>query len=87
MLMVGWIKIREMRRRELFMIKVMIVDDEPYIRQGIQILINWVQYGFEICGEASNGKEAIELMKGMNVDLVITDIKMPEMNGIELLLI
>jgi YesN/AraC family two-component response regulator len=67
------------------MIKVMIVDDEPYIRQGIQILINWVQYGFEICGEASNGKEAIELMKGMNVDLVITDIKMPEMNGIELI--
>lgn len=67
------------------MIKVMIVDDEPYIRQGIQILINWVQYGFEICGEAANGKEAIELLKDMNVDLIITDIKMPEMSGIELI--
>lgn len=67
------------------MIKVMIVDDEPYIRQGIQILINWAEYGFEICGEASNGKEAIELMNDRKVDLIITDIKMPEMSGIELI--
>ena len=63
----------------------MIVDDEPFIRQGIQILIDWKKYGFEICGEASSGREAIELMQGMNVDLIITDIKMPEMNGIELI--
>ncbi|MHB8130110.1 MAG: response regulator transcription factor [Mobilitalea sp.] len=67
------------------MIKVMIVDDEPYIRQGLRILINWEQYGFAICGEAANGKEAAELLESMQFDLVITDIKMPIMNGIELI--
>ncbi len=67
------------------MIKVMIADDEPYIRQGLKILINWEQYGFTVCGEAANGEEALELMKNMEFDLVITDIKMPKMNGIELI--
>lgn len=63
----------------------MIVDDEPYIRQGLQILINWEKYGFLVCGEAENGKEAIELMRREHFDLIITDIKMPIMNGIELI--
>ena len=67
------------------MIKVMIADDEPFIRQGLRILINWEQYGFEICGEAANGKEALELMKEMEYDLIITDIKMPNMSGLELI--
>lgn len=67
------------------MIKVMIADDEPFIRQGLKILINWEQYGFEICGEAANGKEALELMEREEYDLVITDIKMPGMNGLELI--
>lgn len=67
------------------MIRVMIVDDEPFIRQGLKILINWEQYGFTICGEAGNGKEALELLKTTNFDLVITDIKMPIMNGLELI--
>ncbi len=67
------------------MIKVLIVDDEPYIRQGMRILINWEQYGFEICGEASNGVEAVEQMKEKTFDLVITDIKMPRMDGLELI--
>lgn len=63
----------------------MIVDDEPFIRRGLHILINWEQYGFLICGEAGNGKEAIELMEKEKFDLIITDIKMPKMNGIELI--
>lgn len=67
------------------MIKVMIADDEPYIRQGLKILINWEQYGFTVCGEAANGKEALELMETEEYDLIITDIKMPTMNGIELI--
>ncbi|HWT27678.1 MAG TPA: response regulator, partial [Mobilitalea sp.] len=66
------------------MIKVMIVDDEPFIRQGLKILINWEQYGYEISGEASNGKEAVDLMKYIDFELIITDIKMPEMDGFEL---
>lgn len=67
------------------MIKVMIADDEPFIRQGLKILINWEQYGFTVCAEASNGKEALELMDSMSIDLIITDIKMPNMSGIELI--
>ncbi len=67
------------------MIKVMIVDDEPYIRQGLKILINWEQYGFKICEEAANGKEAIRKLEEADVDLVITDIKMPGMDGLELI--
>lgn len=67
------------------MIKVMIVDDEPYIRQGLQILINWEQYGFRICEEAANGNEAIKKLKKTDIDLVITDIKMPSMDGLELI--
>ncbi len=67
------------------MIKVMIVDDEPYIRQGLKILINWEQYGFILSGEAATGKEALELMESGEYDLVITDIKMPNMGGLELI--
>ena len=67
------------------MIKVMIVDDEPFIRQGIRILINWEQYGFEVSGEASNGQEAAKLLEQSEYDLVITDIKMPQMDGLELI--
>lgn len=67
------------------MIKVMIVDDEPYIRQGLKILINWEQHGFEICEEAANGTEAIKILEKTHIDLVITDIKMPGMDGLELI--
>lgn len=67
------------------MIRVLIADDEPYIRQGLKILINWEQYGFTVCGEATNGKEVLELMETGEYDLIIADIRMPKMNGIELI--
>jgi len=66
------------------MINVVIVDDEPFIRQGLKILIDWEEYGFSITGEAANGKEAISLLECNNYDLIITDIKMPEVDGMEL---
>ncbi|MDR3595954.1 response regulator [Clostridium sp.] len=66
------------------MIKILIVDDEPFIRQGLKILINWEQYGYEIAGEAANGIEAIKELEKKEIDLIIADIKMPEMNGLEL---
>lgn len=65
------------------MIKILIVDDEPFIRQGLKILINWKEYGYEIVGEAANGIEAIKELEKKEVDLIVVDIKMPEMNGIE----
>lgn len=67
------------------MIRVMIVDDEPYIRQGLQILINWDKLGFQISAEAQNGEEALKILRETDIDLVITDIKMPKMDGVELI--
>ena len=67
------------------MIKVMIVDDEPFIRKGLKIIINWEEKGYRICGEASNGQEAIKLMEKEDFDLIITDIKMPVMDGMDLI--
>ena len=67
------------------MLKVLLVDDEPFILQGLKVLIEWQKEGAEIVGTATNGKEALEFLKKEKVDLVITDIKMPIMTGIELL--
>lgn len=73
-----------MRTRGIWgMIKVMIVDDEPYIRQGLRILIPWEEFGYKVWAEAANGLEALEVLKGQDIDLIITDIKMPKMGGIE----
>ncbi|GHH99937.1 response regulator [Neobacillus kokaensis] len=65
--------------------KVLIVDDEMLARVGIKSLIPWEENGFVIEGEMENGKQAYEWMFDNEVDIVITDIKMPVMNGIELI--
>lgn len=70
---------------ELKLLKVMLVDDEPFIMQGLKVLIDWGKENFEIVHMASNGKEAINYLKDNKVDLIIADIKMPIMNGVELL--
>lgn len=67
------------------MLKVLLVDDEPFIIQGLKVLIDWENEEFEIAGTASNGKEALQFLENENVDLVIADIRMPEMTGLELL--
>lgn len=67
------------------MLKVILADDEPYIVQGLSLIIDWNQAGFEIIGTANNGQEALELIKSEDPDLIITDIRMPIMTGIELL--
>ncbi len=67
------------------MLRVMLVDDEPFILQGLQILVNWEEEGYEIVAAVSNGKEALDFLKNNEVDLIISDIQMPVMNGLELL--
>ena len=64
------------------MFKVLIVDDEPFIRLGLKKMINWEDEGFSIIGEARNGIEALNILNIEKVDLVITDISMPKMDGI-----
>ncbi|VVM31717.1 response regulator transcription factor [Terribacillus sp. AE2B 122] len=61
--------------------RTLIVDDEILIRQGIKHYLNWEKEGFTIVGEASNGKEALELIESLNPHIVITDVVMPIMDG------
>jgi two-component system response regulator YesN len=68
------------------MYKVMIVDDRTIVRTELKRLKIWGEIsGFDICQEAQNGQEALDLLGQTPVDLVITDIKMPKVDGIELL--
>lgn len=64
--------------------KVLIVDDEILVRQGIKYVLDWEREGFQIVGEASNGQEALDFLKLEKPHIVITDIVMPVMNGEEL---
>lgn len=65
------------------MYQVLIVDDEPFVRQGLKVVIDWEAYGFHIAAEAKNGIEAIEILKKNKFDLIFMDIRMPGMNGLE----
>ncbi|ALS29881.1 two-component system response regulator [Paenibacillus sp. 32O-W] len=67
------------------MYKVLLVDDEVFVRKGLINLIDWRSLGFEICGEADNGADALEMMKRLGPDVVITDIRMPVLDGLELI--
>jgi Response regulator containing CheY-like receiver domain and AraC-type DNA-binding domain len=67
------------------MYKVLIVDDERLIREGIALTINWQELGLELSGTAQNGVEALKLIDKNQPDIVITDIKMPVMSGLELI--
>lgn len=67
------------------MLKVLLVDDEPLIVQGLSLLLDWEKEGYEIAATAQNGKEALVYLRENKVDLIIADIKMPEMTGLELL--
>lgn len=59
------------------MLKVLLVDDEPFILQGLKLLVDWENEGFRVAGTAANGMEALAFLKKEKVDLVIADIKMP----------
>jgi two-component system response regulator YesN len=65
--------------------KVLIVDDESWVVESLKDLVDWKGYGFEVVGQAYNGVDALEAMRKYRPDVVFTDIRMPEMNGLELL--
>lgn len=67
------------------MYKVIIVDDEDLIREGLKTFVNWNDMGFTVAGEASNGNEAFDLIQNFKPHVVLTDIKMPCCTGIELM--
>lgn len=67
------------------MYRVLIVDDEPEIRQGLRLKADWESLGLTIAGEAGNGVEALERLAAEAIDLVIADMNMPVMDGVSLL--
>lgn len=67
------------------MIKVVIADDEKHIGRLIETLVPWEEMGMKPVGFAANGLEALELLKKENPDILITDIRMPGCNGLELI--
>ena len=66
-------------------IRVMLVDDEYLAIEDLKTLIDWESAGFEICSSASSGRQALRIFREKPVDLVITDISMPGMDGISLI--
>jgi two-component system response regulator YesN len=67
------------------MLKVLVVDDEDLVRRGIVLGVDWAAMGCVIVGEASNGLEGIEAVERYSPNLIITDVRMPKMGGIEMM--
>ncbi|WP_019637497.1 response regulator [Paenibacillus fonticola] len=65
--------------------KVLLIDDEPGALEGMQLWVDWRSIGFEVCGTGSNGVEGLQLIKELEPDLVVTDVNMPLMNGLEMI--
>ncbi|XID90691.1 response regulator [Paenibacillaceae bacterium WGS1546] len=65
--------------------KVILVDDETFARKGLLALIPWSELGYEIVGEADDGEEAVKLIERLRPDVVVTDIRMPVMDGLKMI--
>lgn len=67
------------------MLKVVLADDEPSVLEGLRIFVNWDKLGFKIVGEASDGAASFSVIDETRPELVICDIRMPGLNGLELI--
>ena len=67
------------------MLKVLLVDDEETIVQGLQVLIDWEENGFKVIGTGFDGEEGLELSRQESPDIIITDIRMPVLTGLEMI--
>jgi two-component system response regulator YesN len=67
------------------MLGILIVDDDAVVRMNLKSIIEWEKEGFVITGEAENGKKGLELIRRDKPDIVITDVKMPVMDGLEMI--
>lgn len=64
--------------------KVLVVDDEKNIVQGLKVLIDWEQLGCSLVGDAGNGRDGLALIRRLEPDIVISDVRMPYLNGLEM---
>jgi two-component system, response regulator YesN len=65
------------------MYKVLLVDDEPMIREGLRTIIDWEACGFAVAGDAANGRDALAKHEQLAPDLIVIDIRMPVMDGLQ----
>ena len=66
------------------MLKVVIADDEPFVREGLKSLIDWEKIGVRLVGDFENGKDLIDNLPVLLPDIVITDIQMPSISGLQI---
>lgn len=66
------------------MLRAVVFDDEYIVLQGLQAMIDWNAHGIELCGTATNGQEGLELFRHLRPELIFTDIRMPGMDGLQL---
>ena len=67
------------------MLKVLLVEDENLIRRGLQYKMDWTEVNCVVVGEAATGQEGLTQIKALRPDIVITDIRMPDMDGLDVL--
>ena len=67
------------------MLKVLIADDEPYVRYGIKNIINWNECGFVVCGEGTDGEDTYQKICDLKPDLVLMDVKMHKKSGLDVI--
>ena len=67
------------------MYKVVVVEDEEIARKGIIFTINWEALNCMIAGEAANGEEGAAVIRRLSPDIIVTDLKMPRMDGVEMI--
>lgn len=67
------------------MLKVLIADDEPSVRAGLKKIVKWEEHGFTVCGEAVDGDDGYDKILKLKPDLVLIDINMPGMFGLDVI--
>lgn len=67
------------------MYSVLLIDDEPRAIESLLYFVNWQQFGFQVCGTCDNGEDALEMIMRTLPDIIVTDIRMPIMDGLELI--
>ncbi|WP_317967100.1 helix-turn-helix domain-containing protein [Paenibacillus sp. CCS19] len=64
---------------------MLVVDDEPLMLEGWETMVDWEGHGYELCGTSTNGEDALALIQAYDPDLVVTDIRMPVLDGLQLI--
>ncbi len=68
----------------MWLLRIVMIDDEPSVLEGLRLMVPWEELGLELCGEATDGMEGLALIEAISPDIVVTDIRMPRLDGLKL---